>query len=787
MRGISARRPNAFKRGARSGGVRVLFLAFLLVPLAGCFGDEADPKADTVTITWTDHGIPHIVSDSFYGVGVGAGWAAAEDNLCLIAEEYVTVNGERSLHFGPGTYRITSNGQTYTNVQSDAFFRIFNDPEHGLITSSAHWDDPRGQGLLQGYVDGYNRYVADIPEGRHEACRDAPWVRPITELDMERRVNKLQLLASSLYFAPYMVDASPLPGFADDVPVGRWPTQENLGMGSNGYAFGRDATDGPGLLLGNPHFSWHGPERFAQLHLTVPGHYDAMGAALLGVPLVLIGFNDDVAWTHTVSTGWRFSAYELKLVPGDPYSYLHDGQILPITAKTVEVPLKGGGTTTHSIHFSHYGPIIEFSANAAVGGVPSPVGDEVGLMWTPATAYTIRDANAHNDRIFEQFFRFAGASSVAELEQALDDVHGIPWVNTIAADRHGDAFYADISVVPDVPNELWDACNTLVGRALTAAANLPVLDGSTSDCDWRSGALPAADMPRTVRSDWVLNSNDSYWLPHPDERLEGYDRMIGTEQSERSQRTRMGYVMIDEALQSGPLDMDSLQDLLFSSRLHAAEDALDDILSETCLLGYGLASDGTVVDFDTACKVLDAWDRTADVDARGLSLFERFWLAAPKTWDVPFDADDPVRTPTAYVGEDPRAINALADAILDLERAGVALDAPGRDVRCVVRGDDCLPIHGARSELGAPSYISFTWDNQAGWTEVVHGNSYIQTVTWDDGVVAEALLAYSQSSDPASPFSQDQTERYAAKAWVPLPFTPAEIQEQAVASLELDL
>ena len=46
-------------------------------------------------------------------------------------------------------------------------------------------------------------------------------------------------------------------------------------------------------------------------------------------PGIGIGFTDTFAWTHTVSAGNRFTAYTLTLVPGDPTSYLVDGEPRP--------------------------------------------------------------------------------------------------------------------------------------------------------------------------------------------------------------------------------------------------------------------------------------------------------------------------------------------------------------------------------------------------------------------------------------------------------------------------
>ena len=94
-------------------------------------------------------------------------------------------------------------------------------------------------------------------------------------------------------------------------------------MGSNMYAFGPDATaDGSSMVYGNPHFPWTGSERLYMVHLTVPGQMDIAGVSLYGTPVVLIGFNDHVAWSHTVSTAYRFTFYKLQLDRNDPTRYV---------------------------------------------------------------------------------------------------------------------------------------------------------------------------------------------------------------------------------------------------------------------------------------------------------------------------------------------------------------------------------------------------------------------------------------------------------------------------------
>ncbi|MEO0872239.1 MAG: penicillin acylase family protein, partial [Pseudomonadota bacterium] len=73
-----------------------------LAAMATTFAGAAEAQAKIeATITRTTYGIPHIASDTWQGVGYGVAYAYAQDNICMLAEEFATVAGERSLHFGP--------------------------------------------------------------------------------------------------------------------------------------------------------------------------------------------------------------------------------------------------------------------------------------------------------------------------------------------------------------------------------------------------------------------------------------------------------------------------------------------------------------------------------------------------------------------------------------------------------------------------------------------------------------------------------------------------------------
>ncbi len=183
-------------------------------------------------------------------------------------------------------------------------------------------------------------------------------------------------------------------------------------LGSNMMGFGQAATGvGQGLLFGNPHWFWDSIDRFHQVHLKIPGQIDVEGASIVGIPLVLIGFNHNVAWSHTVSTASRFTLYRLKLVTGDPTSYVYDGEIRHMQADTVVVDVRNDDgtlrTEQRTLYRSHFGPMLATS-------------------WSATEALTLRDVNIDNDRLYRNWLRWNRASSLDEFIRIQREEVAIP-------------------------------------------------------------------------------------------------------------------------------------------------------------------------------------------------------------------------------------------------------------------------------------------------------------------------------------------------------------------------
>jgi acyl-homoserine-lactone acylase len=776
------------------------------VVLAGCGSDDDDPVPDfAATIRTTAYGVPHVLADNFKGAGYGYGYAFAQQNVCLYAEELVTLRGERAQYFGATGGYLGQLGTVSGNVDSDFFYK--------LLLTKAQADRVRAnssqaaQDIVVGFAAGYNRYLADTGVANLPAeCRNAEWVKPMSEDEAFLRLTQAAMAGSSMAFINSIGNAGPpgpvavgalntgkrqkLPSAAELAASPTVAAMQNLRdhtIGSNGYGLGRDVTQsGKGIVMGNPHFPWWGALRLHQVHITVPNEkYDVMGATLLGVPLPLIGFNSSLGWTHTFSTDNRFTLRYLALDPANPTRYIKDGVSKPMTAVPLSISAKGADgkliTLSRTLYTTEFGPMIKDSSFA----------------WSAGSAFAIQDANYSNYKLIDQVILNGKATSVDGLLQAAGTHTAMPWVNTMAADKNGDALYFNFSVAAKVANAQLDACvpgaeSGAPFKDLMASTGLVVMTGTTAACDW-SGSIGASDRPYIKRSDYIVNANDSHWWSTARAFLSGYPRIIATgpdaEGSPQGERTRTGHAIVRDRLAGADgltgnrFTVANLQQIYQKSRFFKAEKWLPGFV-EACL-----ASASASAAAKDACTVLKDWDKAHAPLSSGAPLFYELYAAlgelkSPSFWSVPFQPSDPLETPRGHAG--------TAEALAKLEAlvASTQFDSPAKrrarpaDVQVLSRPEGALSIPGGRYTFNnwrgqktqvAPGSFIYTGDPKT--NAGAYGNSYMQFVTWDDaGPVAEGILTYSQSSNPAHANFSDQTRKYAAGEWVKLPYTEAQIK-----------
>ena len=744
-----------------SKGLSRVGTAGLLLAMSLAVSAREQVTQTSADIRRTSYGVPHIRASDERGLGVGMGYAYAQDNLCLLANEIVTVNGERARFFGPDQATL----EERNNLASDVFFNWLNTPE----AVAAFWkaQTPEMQQRIEGYVAGYNRYLKD--KGAPAQCQ-AAWVRPLVVQDLVKLTRRLLVEGGIGQFAEALVGAAPPQATASVQPGAKAfamaaanQQRFTLDRGSNAVAVGRDRSfNGRGMLLANPHFPWVGGMRFYEMHLTIPGQLDVMGAALPGLPVVNIGFNQHVAWTHTVDTSKHFTLYRLTLDPKDATRYLLDGKSIPLekTAVTVQVKQADGSlkAVTHTVYSSQFGPVVQWPGK---------------LDWDNHYAFSLRDANLGNDRVLQQWYAMNRAGSLKELQTSVHTLQGIPWVNTLAADDQGQSLYMNLSVVPNVSAAKLAKCSDP-----RAGLQMIMLDGAHSACAWdidpraaQPGIFPADQLPQLQRTDYVQHSNDSAWMANPKAPLSGFSPVISQDNIGLGPRARFALQRL-QTLEQQPITVTDLQDMVMDNEVYLAGQVMPDLLT---FCAKHLGADAATL--QPLCTSLKNWDQRANLDS-GVGLVHFINLVQhlqqiPDAWRVAFDPAHPLTTPSGLAIDRAPVAKALRAAML-ASSAEVSKLGQTRWGDIQVSGQ--TPIHGGPQELGIYNAMQ-TVPRADGKREVVSGTSYLQIVSFDDkGPNAVGVLAFSESSNPASAYSKDQTQAFSEKKLRPLPFTEAQIK-----------
>ncbi len=151
----------------------------------------------SAVVRYTEYGIPHIRAESYADLGFGTGWAQAADQVCVLADGFVTVRGERSRFFGPAgedrRLAVLRRRQPLQRPVLPGRPAGGHGGEAARRTGSAG-TEPAGQGPDAGLRGGGTTPGCGSTGPPTRPARGAPWVRPVTTLDVAARFYALSVI-----------------------------------------------------------------------------------------------------------------------------------------------------------------------------------------------------------------------------------------------------------------------------------------------------------------------------------------------------------------------------------------------------------------------------------------------------------------------------------------------------------------------------------------------------------------------------------------------------------------
>lgn len=722
---------------------------------------EADGRPKSVEIVWDRYGVPHIFADERDGAMRALGYAQMANHAEQMLLNIASARGRYAAYFGAGP--------NDRNVESDIDV-VTND----IPGRAARWLRSGGaeqQRMLRAFADGANEWARRNRATLDPAIARVLPVRPDDPLALYQLTTHYSFMGARAY-----ANAA---AWKQGGSVAGWAAGT---FGSNAFAImPKRSRSGNTVLVGNPHVDLGGvgPQSGDGFPVARQGLFQWMeanlvvgprdrpstnftGVGFVGSPVLAIGFNDHLGWSHTVNAAQNADVYDLTL-KGD--TYLYGGRQRKLDQRPAHVTVCDFGGTgcrdqTFTIASSVHGPIIARRADHH--------------------ALALRIAGLDTDRALLQYWRMANATDLRAFERAFAMLE-MPYFNVVYGDRDGHVLYADAGRRPRRNGGDYDSYRG-------------VLNGSDPRAFW-SATVPWNRLPRVVdpAGGFIQNANDSPWTSTFPAALhrKNFPRWLSFDLMDlRPQQAASGLI-------GGPLTVDDLIRLKQSTRMILADRWLPDLRAIVDRSGDG--------DLRSAMAVLERWDRRADAESRGAVLFDRFRVryvdstaptpnstptTPPALFRLPYDPANPLVTPTG-IGRPDRALAALRQAVADLRGWKRPLDVAWGDVHRVVltQRDGSFrnprivgegPASGSMDAYGGLRLVKYGPRAPSGVAQAVAGEGWVQVVEFrPEGAVARTLLVYGNASRPGSSHTADQLPLFIGRKLRPSWRTRSEILAHA--------
>lgn len=453
----------------------LVFLALVGLTLAYYFASRSLPDynknhtvsgiSSAVEIVRDRHNVPHIFAQNDQDVYFGLGYAHAQDRLWQMLMMRRTAQGRLSEILGEQTLEI------------DMFLRRLD--LYNLARSSFQYQSEEAKTALLSYSAGVNAWLKIVqtealgrgaPELFLFSPKIAPWTPAdslsITKVMALQNTNQLQdevlrakasLRLSSDRLMDLMSDNTSasvmaLPNYASLFPnlseliKSNFTVAENrhilhpikkLGFtgASNAWVANshRTARKAP-LFAADPHLQLSAPSiwMLARLEFSDGG---VIGASIPGLPLIVLGRSNDLAWGLTSSKIDDLDIYIEKLNPNNSAEYLTPNGYIPFKTKDVIINVKGQIGKIITLNWTRNGPVL--SPDSFDLAKITPIGHVTSINWTALDA---------KDTSFSAGLKLMRSKSIKQARQAVQNFIA-PANNLILADKNGIAMQL-IGVLP---------------------------------------------------------------------------------------------------------------------------------------------------------------------------------------------------------------------------------------------------------------------------------------------------------------------------------------------------
>ncbi|MES2354906.1 MAG: penicillin acylase family protein [Pseudomonadota bacterium] len=344
--------------------------------------------ANPIEIIRDSNDIPHIFAKSSHDAYFALGYVHAQDRLWQLEMNRRIGSGRLAEVFGPDA------------LEQDKFLRTL-----GIRRTAAaiyKTVDAATRERLEAYAAGINSFLKARtgslpPEFLIARVKPEPWTPEDSiawqlmmawdlsgnwgsEILRFRLSKKLTTQQIQEFLPPYPGDSpTPLPDlkrfYANlDLDLTRLaqaaPVALPEGAGSNNWVVSGNRTEsGKPLLANDPHLALSAPSIWYFAHLDAPD-LKTIGATLPGLPTVILGRNEHIAWGFTNTGPDTQDLFIERVDPANPANYFAPDGSTPFSTVEERIKVKGNADVVLKVRISRHGPIISDVTKSTDGLLP---------------------------------------------------------------------------------------------------------------------------------------------------------------------------------------------------------------------------------------------------------------------------------------------------------------------------------------------------------------------------------------------------------------------------------